>query len=144
MSLIDTARQALTEIPISDVLRERLSLALDEAAALERKISEFQAQAAEFKAELKIALAHEQKIKEELDRLQKEHEEDIVICHSVEFRRGKRTESKWLPFCPKCHLPLIVSRSGGDAVSCQDDNCGWLMHGHAQDVWPDEHRLNNQ
>jgi hypothetical protein len=31
MSLIDTARDALKDLPISDIVRERLSLALDRA-----------------------------------------------------------------------------------------------------------------
>ncbi len=37
MSIIDIARDTLKEIPMADVLRERLSLALDQFAESERK-----------------------------------------------------------------------------------------------------------
>jgi len=128
MSLIDTARQALTEIPISDVLRERLSLALDEATALERKVSEFQGQVAELKAELKITKTHEKQTEEELQRLKKEHEEEIVVLHGLEFRRGKRTQNKWIPFCPKCHVAAVIPHFDNRPVICQDQDCNWVSN----------------
>ncbi|MBI2812921.1 MAG: hypothetical protein HYX71_01395 [Opitutae bacterium] len=38
MGLLETARDALKDLPVSDILRERLSLALDQATASEKKI----------------------------------------------------------------------------------------------------------
>ncbi|MBI2812918.1 MAG: hypothetical protein HYX71_01380 [Opitutae bacterium] len=43
MGLLETARDALKDLPVSDILRERLSLALDQATASEKKIDEEEA-----------------------------------------------------------------------------------------------------
>jgi hypothetical protein len=44
MSIIDVARDALKEIPMADILRERLSLGLDQSADAERKLAALQAE----------------------------------------------------------------------------------------------------
>ena len=44
MSLIDTARDALKDLPVSDIVRERLSLALDRLLDAESKIEALQAE----------------------------------------------------------------------------------------------------
>jgi hypothetical protein len=122
-------------------LRERLSLALDEAQSLERKVTDLQSQVAEYKAELKLIRSSEQSLKDELDRLKREHEEEIIVYHDLEFRRGRRTLGKWKPFCPKCHLPLTISHAGGDPVMCRDGKCDWASMHIAQEIWSYEREL---
>lgn len=129
MSLIETARKTLTELPISDVLRERLSLVLDETASLERKVDDVKTELAESRAELKIAKAEEEKARKAVEALKKEHEEEILISHCVEFRRGKRTGGKWLAFCPKCGLPVVPCQNREYPPYCTDTaNCNWSAH----------------
>ena len=55
--------------------------------------------------------------------------EEVLIEHGVEFRKGKRTRNKWLPFCPKCHLPAEGTVSMGDSPmgSCPAQ-CGWSSY----------------
>jgi hypothetical protein len=71
-----------------------------------QEIAELKAQNAKLQAELAQAKA-----------------EDVRIARGIEFRRGARTGNKWLPFCPKCHLPAI---GGGNVnMECSDSTCGW-------------------
>ncbi len=123
MSIIDIARDALKEIPMADVLRERLSLAFDYSAQQESKIEVLQTEKADFKARLEIERVNHQKTQQELERLRKEHEEAVRIFHAIEFRRGKRTGNEWVAFCPKCHLPASLQRS--ETLMCSDYNCSW-------------------
>ena len=135
MSLIETARKTLTELPISDVLRERLSLALEESAATEKKCERIQMQFVETRAVLKTCTEERDHLRDQLAEFQRKHEEEVVLLKSVEFRRGKRTGEEWTPFCPKCHLPLVISRHGGDFVACNDQKeCGWQYSGVARDL----------
>ena len=55
--------------------------------------------------------------------------EDCFIDHGVEFRKGKRTRNRWLPFCPKCHLPAegTVSMGNSPMASCTSQ-CGWSSY----------------
>lgn len=108
MSLIDIARDTLKEIPMADVLRERLSLAIDRLAEAEAKIEILQSENAVLKSQLEIERVHHQKCQQELERLRKEHEEEVRILHAVEFRRGKRTGNQWVAFCPRCHMPASL------------------------------------
>ncbi len=123
MTLIDIARDTLKELPISDVLRERLSLAFDFSAQLEAKIEVLQSQNAELKAQLEIERVNHQKCQQELGRLRKEHEEEVRIFHAIEFRRGKRTGNQWVAFCPRCHMPASFERSS--RPMCSDPRCDW-------------------
>lgn len=137
MSLIEIARDALKEIPVSDILRERLALALDLAAKEEAHHEETKAhlarseahhedtkaQLARSDADLERERLDHQKTREELQRLKDEHAEEIRIHHTVEFRRGKRTGGEWIAFCPKCHLPA----TDFPTVRCSEHpKCGWL------------------
>ena len=126
IDIIDTARKALKEIPISDILRERMSLALDQASNLESKIQEKDVLVGELRAQLKEIDSHRDKIQRELDRLKSEMAEDVKIIHGLEFRRGKRTDGKWMPFCPKCHLPAANDPKTFKWPFCTDQaRCGW-------------------
>jgi len=71
MSIIDIARDTLKEIPMADVLRERLSLAFDLSAELERKIAVLQSENAVLKSQLEIERMDHQKTQQELQRLRK-------------------------------------------------------------------------
>lgn len=126
MGLIDTARQTLVELPISDILRERLSLAVDYAADLERKVSTLQSEVGNLQGQLeRVTLDHNQ-CREQYQRLQKEHEEETRIWSTVEFRRGKRTDGQWVPFCPICHSPVSASVPHPLGQVACSGKCGWL------------------
>jgi hypothetical protein len=57
--------------------------------------------------------------------------EDIRIHSAIEFRRGKRTGDKWLPFCPNCKMPARVNVNFG--VICSAD-CGWQSDLSSQEL----------
>jgi len=86
MSIVDTTRKALTEIPVSDILRERLSLALDYASDSERKVSDLQTQVGKLQATLEAVQVRCGDQSDEIERLKKQLEEDVFISHGVEFR----------------------------------------------------------
>ena len=123
MSILDTARTAIIGLPISDILRERLSLSIDYAADLERKVSLLQTQNGQLQAEIEAVTIDRNEHREKYDRLYKEHEEDILIVDAIAFRRGKRTGNAWSPFCPKCHMP-VISVAGLQHPLCSA-HCGW-------------------
>jgi hypothetical protein len=107
------------------MLREQLVLAQARVTQLETENVELKAQGAALEAELKLAREGYDKEKAEHQRLKDEHTEEIRVWKTVEYRKGKRTLDKWQAFCPKCHLPLMVSASYEfDHVSCSAD-CGW-------------------
>ena len=90
---------------------------------LEAENVDLKAQVATLTAELKLtqeALAQE---KDQHERLKKEHEEEVQVWDSVEIRRGKRTFNLWRPFCPKCHMPLLLDNRFN--VECSG-NCGFI------------------
>jgi hypothetical protein len=58
-------------------------------------------------------------LKNQLAELQKE---EVRIHRTIEFRRGPRTGGKWLPFCPKCHMPVNDTDYGQNLCSAL---CGW-------------------
>jgi len=124
MSLIDLARDALKEIPMSDIIRERLSLSLDRLTDAEAKIESLQTENGKLQAQLENARFDYKEAKEELQRLKDEHAEEVRIHGSIEFRRGKRTGGRWLPFCPRCHLPADDTMT----VRCTQypKGCNWL------------------
>jgi hypothetical protein len=123
MGLIDVARDTLKEIPMADILRERLSLALDQFSALERQVSELQRENGKLESKLEREQVDRHKAQQELQRLQKEHEEETVIHSVLEFRRGKRTRNKWLPFCPVCHAPVLINPQDGQSPACCIGDC---------------------
>jgi len=49
--------------------------------------------------------------------------EEIRIHRTIEFRRGPRTGGKWLPFCPKCHMP--VNDTDYTQSNICSALCGW-------------------
>lgn len=108
---------------MADILRERLSLALDQSAGFERQVSALQTELGKFQAQLEIVTLDRDKAREELQRLKDEHSEDVVIHRAIEFRRGKRTRGVWSAFCPKCHLP-ILEYADHTGVECSGQ-CGF-------------------
>ena len=123
MSIIDTARDALKDLPISDIVRERLSLAIDRLSDAEAKIDILQSEKGSLQAHLERERLDHQKTQQELQRLKDEYSEEVRINNAIEFRRGNRTGGKWAAFCPKCHLPA-VPRSDGGWLFCMG-SCGW-------------------
>ena len=131
MSLISTARDALKDLPVSDIVRERLSLALDHLTDAEAKIDAVQLQNGNLQAQLERDRLDHQQTRQELQRLKDEHAEEIRIHRTIEFRRGKRTGGKWMAFCPKCHLPVAETNSNGEPMLyCiqKYDDCGWRLY----------------
>lgn len=126
MGLIEIARDTLKEIPMADILRERLSLALDQFLVLERKVSELQTKVGNLESKLEIVTLDRDKTQQELNRLKEEHIEEILIHRCIEFRRGRRTAGKWAAFCPKCHLP-VANQEGYLDVICSDRVCNWFI-----------------
>lgn len=125
MGLLEIAKETLKEIPMADVLRERLSLALDQSADFQRQLSTTAALQAKLEAQLEIVTLDRNKAREELQRLKDEHSEEIRIKHGIEFRKGKRTGGDWIAFCPKCHLPAADSEDHS-VVECSAF-CGWQV-----------------
>lgn len=123
MTIIDAARSALIGLPISDILRERLSLSIEYAADLERQAATCHTKNGQLHAELEAVTLDRNEHREKYDRLQKEHEEETSIYRSIEFRRGNRTNGKWLPFCPVCHMP--VTTTFRDRYAICSGSCGW-------------------
>jgi hypothetical protein len=125
MGLLETARDALKDLPVSDILRERLSLALDQASASEKKLEELRTENADLKAELKLARFDLTKKGEELTTLREAMKEEVRIFRSIEFRRGARTGGRWAAFCPKCHCPAQAHELL-EYVHCSDHKCQWI------------------
>jgi len=119
MSLIDVAKSTLTGLAIADTLKERLSLAFDRASELESQNTSLQKQVAVLDVQVANITIDRDKAQQELKRLQKEHEEETIIHGLLEFRRGKRTSNKWLPFCPVFHAPAGINpQSNRTVVYC--------------------------
>lgn len=125
MNLEDTARQALKDLPVTDVMRERVSLALDQISVLEKRNADLQILVGEARAELKLAVKRADKAERELETLRAQHSESVRIHRGIEFRRGSRTNGEWQPFCPKCHLPVHGAPRDDMNVFCSDNDCGW-------------------
>ena len=124
MSLIDTARDALKDLPVSDIVRERLSLALDRLLDAESKIEALQAEKGSLHGQLERERTDHQKTQQELQALRDTWREEIRIHRGIEFRCGNRTAGKWAAFCPKCHMPASNIEGFVD-VSCSDGTCKW-------------------
>lgn len=133
MSLLDIARDTLKNLPVSDIVRERLSLALDRLSEAEAKIGEFQIQIGGLTSQLEVEQRNHAHAKQELQTLRDTWAEVIRIQKGIEFRRGKRTGDKWMAFCPKCHLP-VSHRDGRIDVLCSDMACKWHIRLDNMDV----------
>jgi hypothetical protein len=103
----------LSKFSVTAMLREQLSMSHAENKKLREDV-------ASLKAELAIIQLNYDQTNQKYQRLNKEHEEEIYVWRTVEFRRGKRTFGNWAAFCPNCHMPINVSFN----VGCSG-NCGW-------------------
>ena len=132
MSLLDIARDTLKDLPVSDIVRERLSLAFDRLAEAEAKIDALQLQNGSFQAQLERERLDHKQTRDELQRLKDEHAEEVRFHKTIEFRRGKRTGGEWMPFCPKCHLPALHDTKINDYVFCT--GCEWISYVQVSDL----------
>ena len=97
-------------------------------------LHQIQALAFSLQSQLADILERDVSLMEENTKLKKQltdsQAEEIRIFRGIEFRRGKRTRDKWMPFCPKCHMPSqyssVVSPTGfpSPAIVCSA-HCGW-------------------
>jgi hypothetical protein len=122
MSVYEIVIDALKQLPMSEILRERLSLAAEEIARLEKQIAVLNQENRDLKAQLELAREQYNKAKEDYERLQKKHEERVFLFRGIEYRCGARTLGKWLPFCPKCNV--VLHDEFGFDFKCLA-NCGW-------------------
>ena len=141
MEMVEVARDALKDIPISEVLRERVSLALDRLAEAERQIATLQAEKGGLQAQLERERIDHEQTKKELQPLQELLREEIRLVCDVEFRKGVRTSGKWMPFCPKCHLPLAFPQDPVRPTCCNDYDCGWVSNTPSHSVQRESHAL---
>jgi hypothetical protein len=130
--MVEVARDALKDIPISEVLRERVSLALDRLAEAEK---------GGLQAQLERERIDHEQTKKELQPLQELLREEIRLVCDVEFRKGVRTSGKWVPFCPKCHLPLASPQDPVHPTCCSDCDCGWVSNTPSHSVQRESHAL---
>lgn len=117
-----TIKSGLSRFSITAMLREQLALSESRAVKLDSENVDLKSQVAALSSEVKLANESLHQKAEQYERLQKEHEEEIRIWRTVEFRRGKRTFGYWVAFCPKCKMP--VHDNGFSNISCSG-NCGW-------------------
>ncbi len=139
--MVEVARDALKDIPISEVLRERVSLALDRLAEAERQIATLQAEKGGLQAQLERERIDHEQTKKELQPLQEWLREEIRLVCDVEFRKGVRTSGKWMPFCPKCHLPLAFPENPVHPTCCSDSDCGWGSNTPSHTMQRESHAL---
>lgn len=55
-----------------------------------------------------------------------EEKEEVCVVECIKFRRGKITQNRWSPFCPKCDKPAFESN---EWVVCSAQ-CGWGVPTH--------------
>jgi hypothetical protein len=124
VSLIE---KAINEHGSSEILKECLAFASDQFVALDRKASELEREIGKLEAKLEREQLDRDKAQQELKRLQKEYEEETILHSFIEFRRGKRTQNKWIPCCQKCHLQTaVIAGTGRWQVYC--DSCKFLAN----------------
>jgi hypothetical protein len=117
----------VTERAAADIIGKHLEFAKAQSAAEERKVSELQVENGRLQERVERVLIDLHGTQQELQRLKKEHEEEIRIHRCIEFRRGKRTGNRWAAFCPKCHMPAIQYAST-IFVTCSDGiSCKWSL-----------------
>ena len=129
--LLDGIEKLINEHGSAVILHERIALAKDQYAALERQVRESLESIATLRVKLEFETNEHEKTKTELMRLKEEHEEEIRIYKAIEFRKGKRTGGKWMAFCPKCHVPaeggdIGVYRENFARIVCTA-GCGWIV-----------------
>ena len=69
MGLLDSVEKLITEHGSAAILRERIALANDKHAALERKATTLEAENGELRTQLKVALAYQEQLRTELNSL---------------------------------------------------------------------------
>jgi hypothetical protein len=123
MNPFDALEKLISEHGSATIIGHNLSFVREQYGILEKKVSDLE-------ANLEVVTLDRNKKSEELQRLQDEHSDEIRIHSSgIEFKRGKRTSGKWLPFCPKCKMPAITPNFG-TVVECSA-RCSWkstLLH----------------
>lgn len=134
MGIVDVARDALKEIPLSEVLRERVSLALDRLSDAEKKIELLQTENGGLKAQLEREQVDHAQTKQKLQQLEEILKEEVRFVSDIEFRKGTRTGGIWKPFCPKCHLPVVIPEMPHYPALCSDRKCGWESALQAREI----------
>jgi hypothetical protein len=95
---------------------ERLINERGSAAIMEKRLAMKDDEIAQLKAKIHDLETSREKEKTESD--------EVRIHSTIEFRRGRRTGGKWMPFCPKCHMPASIDDDGLYSIGCSA-GCGW-------------------
>ena len=93
MGVLDTARQILAEIPLSDVQRERLDFAFDRLAFAETQISTLQNQVSTLQNQVSNLQAENERLQSQLQNVQLDRDEARKECQVLNDRIGKLTSS---------------------------------------------------
>jgi hypothetical protein len=123
MNPLEVIEKLITEHGSAAILGQHLAFAKDQFSALERQVTEYQAKTAKLEAQLEIEQMNHKETKQQFQRLQDEHSEDIRVHKGIEFRRGKRTGGNWVAFCPVCHTPADTTA----LVMCANQKCKWHL-----------------
>lgn len=125
MGLYDIAKDALKEIPMSEIMRARLELAVDQASALEREVADLQTEIGRLQAQLERLSEENNEKDRKLKAFYEASKEEVVLYRTLEFRKGAYTRGRWEACCPKCHLP-VRAREGGYYLTCSDQQCQYM------------------
>ena len=108
-------------------LFQEILAALPTAANLAEKVKAVELQRDQFKQERDDYQRRYQESQEAHQKLARLHEEDVQLHWTMELRRGKRTDGRWMAFCPKCHMPLVGQQNpkNGRYLGCCSAVCGW-------------------
>lgn len=117
MEPFDSIEKLITEHGSAAVLKVWNDKLRFEASQMQSRFLDLQLKVRDLEHKLEAA-------NEQIRTLNKLNEEDIQFHDSgIEFRRGKRTNGKWMPFCPKCKLPASTPMFG-TFIQCSA-KCGW-------------------
>lgn len=123
MGIISDIKEALKEIPISDILRERLSTA-------ERTIEQFEKENINLKQENTSLKKQNNELTEQLTKFRKS-EDEFVEARGALFKHKIGGGYQETVYCPNCKMPLS-SFGGNFPYSC--DRCSIHLDFTLKDV----------
>jgi phage protein D len=111
VSFIQAARDALKDLPVSEIAHERLSLALDRLAETEVKNEALTLEKNSLQAQLDRERRDHKQTCQDLQRLKDEHTEEARIYKMVEFRRGNAQVGSGWRSAPSATCQLVQIRT---------------------------------
>jgi len=99
MSIISDIREILREIPLSDILREKLSIA-------ERSIEQLEKENIDLKNQYRTVLDKINELEKELSAF-RSRKDDFIEERGALFKRRPEGGYHEAVFCPKCRMPMV-------------------------------------